>query len=135
MRYILEVESTGPIRAVSSRALDVLPVVTRVAKLLHPSLDLTEQRARLMARLEVGLPASELAVHLGGRITRADYLRLLRSGLGEVVSIDDASDEVLLERLGDNEEKLFAVRAAAQAYRAAQSGRVPPQPILPPPEG
>ena len=74
-------------------------------------------------------------MHLGGRITRADYLRLLRSGLGEVESIDDASDAVLLERLGDNEEKRFAVRAAVQAYRAAQSGRVPPQPILPPPEG
>lgn len=128
--------AAGPIRAVSSRVLDVLPVVTRVAELLHPDLDLTEQRVRLMARLEVGLPdsASELAVHLGGRITRADYLRLLRSGLGEVESIDDASDEVLLERLGDNEEKLIAVRAAVQAYHAAQSGRVPPQPILPPPE-
>ena len=137
MRYILEVERTGPIRAVSSRVLDVLPEVTRGAELLHPSLDLTEQRARLMVRLEVVLPASasELAVHLGGRIMRADYLRLLRSGLGEVESIDDASDEVLLERLGDNEEKFFAVRAAVQAYRAAQSGRVPPQPILPPPEG
>jgi helicase len=128
--------AAGPICAVSSRVLDVLPVVTRIAELLHPGLDLTEQRTRLMARLEVGLPASaaELAVHLGGRITRADYLRLLRAELCTPDALEIASDEVLLEHLGRNDNKLSAVRAAVLAYRVGESERMPPHSILPSPE-
>jgi ATP-dependent DNA helicase len=128
--------AAGPIRAVSSRVLDVLPVVTRVAELLHPGLDLTERQARLMARLEVGLPASaaELAVHLGGRITRADYLRLVRSALCDVDTLEAAPDEELLGRLGNDVEKLVAVRAAVRAYRATRSEGTLSGAILPSPE-
>jgi helicase len=111
-------------------------VVTRIAELLHPGLDLTEQRTRLMARLEVGLPASaaELAIHLGGRITRADYLRLLRADLCTPDALEITSDEVLLEHLGRNDNKLSAVRAAVLAYRMGESERMPPNSILPSPE-
>jgi len=128
--------AAGPIHAVSSRVLDVLPVVTRVAELLHPGLDLTERQARLMARLEVGLPASaaELAVHLGGRITRADYLRLVRSALCDVDTLEAAPDEELLGRLGNDLEKLVAVRAAVRAYRATWSEGTLSGAILPSPE-
>ena len=128
--------AAGPIRAVSSRVLDVLPVVTRVAELLHPGLDLAERQRRLMARLEVGLPtsAAELAVYLGSRITRADYLRLLRSALCDVDALEAAPDEELLERLGNDEEKLAAVRAAVRDYRAARSEGMLSEAILPSPE-
>ena len=128
--------AAGPIRTTSSRVLDVLPVVTRVAELLHPGLDLAERRARLLARLEVGLPASaaELAVHLGSRITRTDYLRLLRAGLCDPDALEGASDETLLKHLGGDQEKLVDVRSAVRDHHATESERMPSQSILPPPE-
>jgi hypothetical protein len=106
------------------------------AELLHPGLDLTERQARLMARLEVGLPASaaELAVHLGGRITRADYLRLVRSALCDVDTLEAAPDEELLGPLGNDVEKLAAVRAAVRAYRATRSEGTLSGALLPSPE-
>jgi hypothetical protein len=89
-----------------------------------------------MARLEMGLPAStaELAVHLGGRITRADYLRLLRARLFTFDALETTADEVLLEHLGNDEDKLAAVRAAVRAHYLVENRRIPPQPILPSPE-
>lgn len=128
--------AAGSIRAVSSRARDVLPVVVRVAEILHPGLDLAERRARLMARLEIGLPAdaADLAVHLGGRLTRGDYLRLLGAGLGTVDAVEDATDDTLLECLGDDDRKLSDLRAAVRALRTTEGEAVPQDPILPPPE-
>lgn len=75
-----------------------------------------------MARLEVGPSASaaELAVHLGDRITRADYLRLLRAEVCTPNALEIASDEVLLERLRGDDNKLAAVRAAVLAYRVGE---------------
>ena len=84
----------------------------------------------------MGLPASaaELAVHLGGRITRADYLRLLRAELCAPNVLEIASDEVLLERLRGDGNKLTAMRAAVLAHRVGESERMLPQSILPSPK-
>src|SRR5690349_2378062 len=73
----------GPLRSVASRTCDLLLAVTRVAELLHPGLDLSERCSRLLTRLEVGVPAAAvpLAAQAGTRLTRGDYLSLLRAGL------------------------------------------------------
>jgi len=114
----------------------MLPVVTRVAELLHEGLDMSDRQTRLMARLEVGLPAgaADLAVHLGGRIARGDYLRLLDAGLDSVHAVDAAEDAALLETLGGDERKLRALRAAVRASRAPEDEDDVLMPILPPPE-
>lgn len=128
--------AAGPIRAVSSRARDMLPVVTRVAELLHQDLDLSDRQTRLMARLEVGLPsdAADLAIYLGGRIARGDHLRLLGAGLGNIEAVEEAKDADLLELLGGDERKLQILRAAVRASQTSEDEDDVPEPILPPPE-
>jgi hypothetical protein len=73
-------------------------------------------------------------VYLGSRITRADYLQLVRSALCDVDALEAAPDEELLERLGNDEEKLAAVRAAVRDYRATRSEGMLSGAILPSPE-
>lgn len=128
--------AAGPIRAVSSRARDMLPVVTRVAELLNEDLDLSDRQTRLMARLEVGLPsdAADLAVHLGGRIARGDYLRLLGADLISIEAVEATKDADLLELLGGDERKLRALRAAVRASQTSGQEDDLVEPILPPPE-
>jgi hypothetical protein len=107
-----------------------------VAEILHPGLDLAEKGTRLMARLEIGLPAgaADLAVHLDDRITRGDYLRLLGAGLGTVDAVEDATDDALLGCLGDDDRKLSDLRVAVRACRDIEREGEPRPPILPPPE-
>ena len=132
--------AAGPIRAVSTRSCDLLPAVTRVAEILHPGLDLAERRARLLTRLEVGVPASavDVASQVGSRLTRGDYHRLLRAGLCSIDAIEVASDEDILTCLDDGRrglEKLDELRRAVRAHREQERERAPGTPILPPYEG
>src|SRR5215210_4047177 len=89
-----------------------------------------------MVCLEVALPASaaELAVHLGGWITRTDYLRLLHVELCAPNVLEIASDAVLLERLRGDDNKLAAMRAAPLAHAVCKRERMLPQSILPSPQ-
>jgi hypothetical protein len=90
--------ASGAIRAVTSRSCDLLPTVARVAELLHPGLDLAERRARLLTRLEVGVPsmAVDLAAQLGTHLVRGDYQRLIKAGLCNIESVEKSSDETIL---------------------------------------
>lgn len=87
--------AAGDIRSVSARSIDLLPTVTRVAELIHPGLDLAEKLARLLTRLEVGVPNSvvNLASYAGSRLNRADYQRLMKADLSSIDKIEAKSDE------------------------------------------
>lgn len=123
--------AAGPMRSVASRTGDLLPTVVRTAELLHPGLDLAERQVRLLARLEFGIPGSlvDIARFAGSRLTRADYLQLLR--LGSIDDIEDSDEEALIVALGGSSAKLEEVRRALARRRAdldtqATEGRLLP---------
>jgi hypothetical protein len=109
--------AAGPIRAVSGRACDLLPVAARVAEILHPDLDLAARVNRLVVRLTVGVHAAavDLARHAGADLLRGDYLRLSAAGMCEPSAIAGASDDLLLGCLDSDTRKLAIVRRAAEA--------------------
>jgi helicase len=130
-------DAAGAVRAVTTRSCDLLPTVARVAELLHPGLDLAERAARLVARLEAGVPstAADLAILLGTRLTRGDYQRLAKCGLGSIAAVEAASDEALLTCLDDSRDKaqkVIELRGAVTNFRLRESeGGALVSPILP----
>jgi replicative superfamily II helicase len=112
--------AAGAVRTVSMRTCDLLPAVARVATILRPDLDLTERIPRLLVRLELGVPSSAaaLARYAGTSLSRGDYLELVKANITTPEGIDAADDAVLLNRLGQDPEKVHAVRAAAEAMKA-----------------
>ena len=114
--------AAGPIRAAAARTRDMIPIVVRVAELLQPDLDLSKRQARLLARLELGLPApiADLAIHVGNRLTRADYLRLVAADTCTADAVDAADDVQLLISVENSRAKLHALR---EAVRSSRQGR------------
>lgn len=126
--------AAGPLRGVAARSVDLLPIVARVAELLHPGLELAARAARLLIRLEVGVPAPavDLAAQAGTGLARGDYLALAGADLVGVDALEASPDEPLLSALGGSPEKLAEVRRAVQAHRRQEATRVSRTPILPP---
>lgn len=126
--------ASGPVLGVRARTGDLLPVVARVAEIIHPALDLGQRVTRILTRLEVGVPpaAVDLASHAGNRLSRGDYRRLLAIGMCEIEAIEKCSDEDLLQVLSGSAVKLTAVRNATKAYRELQNEQPLATPILPP---
>lgn len=112
--------AAGPIRTLRNRMTDILPVVGRVAEVLHPGLDLGDRMGKLLVRLETGVPAPmvPLASVLGPTLSRGDYLSLFSAGLTEVDALTAASDDQILNCLERNENKLHAVREACASISA-----------------
>jgi helicase len=126
--------AAGPIRSVRARTCDLLPVAVRVAEILHPSLDLGKRVARLLTRLEVGVPAAaaDLAAVAGSRLARGDYHQLLKAGRCTIDAVEESSDEELLDCLSGDKEKAAVLRDAVEIYRKRQKEQEPSTPILPP---
>jgi len=126
--------AAGPIRNITSRTYDLLPTVARVAEIIHSELNLTQKCKQLLTRLEVGVPsvAVELASRVGTRLTRGDYLSLIRANLTNIENVEKAPDKDLLKLLGDNVIKLAEVRRAIRNYREQDSEAFLTSPILPP---
>jgi hypothetical protein len=128
--------AAGPLRSTWARTVDVLPTVARAAEALHPALDLGEWLPHTLARLELGLPreTGDLALAAGSRLTRADYLALLRERLARAEDIDQAEDDTVLACVSNDHRKLAVVRQAARSVLERQA-QVQEQmrPILPPP--
>jgi helicase len=114
--------AAGPIRGVSGRTYDLLPTVVRITELLHPGLDLTERCARLLTRLEIGLPAAavSLAKHVGSRLTRTNYFSLLKAGLCNIGGVENSSDEEFLSCLDGNNDRLLELRKAVEYHHEQQ---------------
>jgi replicative superfamily II helicase len=127
--------AAGPVRSAASRTADLLPAIARVATFLHHGLELADRVARLLVRLELGVPAGAalLARHAGARLTRGDYQGLVKAGLTTPEAVEAAGEDALLACLGGDEQKARAVRDAAAAVRAEPSPV--PVPILPDYEG
>ncbi|MCE9561155.1 MAG: DEAD/DEAH box helicase [Planctomycetes bacterium] len=121
--------ATGAVRGAASRTGDLLPAAAQVATILHPDLDLGNRLTRLLTRLEVGVPAAavEVAQFAGPRLSRGDYHKLVRAGLGTASAVEGAADETLAACLGGNDERVEIVRDAARLFREQGPGATLPE--------
>jgi hypothetical protein len=124
--------SAGPIRSVTSRTCDVLPMISRAAELLHSSLDLQQRTSRLLLRLELGIqgPAVDLARFTERTLDRADYRRLCEGALTTQEALLGVEDSELLPLLDNDLRKLAALRQALERWRTARPA-AQPAPALP----
>jgi replicative superfamily II helicase len=124
--------SAGPIRSVTARTCDVLPMIARAAELLHPGVDLQERTGCLLLRLDLGIPgpAVDLARYAGRDLDREDYRHLCDARLSERDALVAAEDAALLRLLGNDARKFRAVRDALarwlRAHPAAPAAALPP---------
>jgi helicase len=109
----------GPIRSVRARTCDLLPIAARVAEILHPGLDLGKRLARLLTRLDVGVPAAaaDLASVAGSGLARGNYHGLLRAGRCTIDAVEHSSDEELPDCLAGDKGKVAVLRDAVKTYR------------------
>jgi helicase len=125
--------AAGPIRSVSARTCDLMPVAARVAEILHPTLDLGDRVSRLAVRLTHGVPAAavDLAKLGGADLLRGDYRRLAEARLCEPEQIEDAADGQILACVDMDRRKLALIRDLAKRIleRRAQDIK-PTTPIL-----
>jgi replicative superfamily II helicase len=126
--------AAGPIRSVKARTCDFLPIVARVAEILHPDLVLGERVSRLLTRLEIGVSpvAVELAALAGSRLARGDYQQLLKARRCTLDAIEQSTDEELLSCVSGDQQKLTILREAVRINRERQSAQNGSSPILPP---
>ena len=119
--------AAGPIRSVASRTADMLPVIARVGELLRPGLDLSSRASRLTVRLEYGVGADAVDIaRLAGRdFGRGDYRRLSAAGLTNAAAIETASDDLILEQVEDDADKLRVVRLFAETVRLRERDKGP----------
>ncbi|MFA6244072.1 MAG: DEAD/DEAH box helicase, partial [Candidatus Hydrogenedentales bacterium] len=114
--------AAGAIRGAASRTRDVLPAVGAVIRSLGHDVDLERRIAKLAARLETGAngAAAELAMYVGTRLTRGDYLALAGASLGDMENLLKADDEALLAALNGDRTKRGIVRGALERYLEAK---------------
>ncbi len=119
--------SAGPIRSVTSRTCDVLPMVCRVAELLHAGLELEQRVAKLVLRLDLGIqgPIVDLARYAERSLDRADYRRLCDARFIERDALAAAEDSTLLPLVGSDRRKLAALRDAVERWRRARPAAAP----------
>jgi len=118
--------SAGPIRSVTSRTCDVLPMIGRVAELLHAGLELEQRVAKLVLRLDLGVqgPVVELSRYAERSLDRADYRRLCDARMTERDALATSEDNVLLPLVGNDRRKLAALREAVERWRRARPAAV-----------
>jgi hypothetical protein len=125
--------SAGPIRSVTSRTCDVLPMIGRVAQLLHPGLALEQRIARLVLRLDLGIQGAvvDLARYAERSLNRADYRRISDAKMTDRDRLAAADENALLPLIGNHRRKLAALRDAVERWRRARPV-APPSAGLPP---
>lgn len=125
--------AAGPIRNVTSRTIDVLPMVARAAEIIHPELDLSKRTARIAIRLDLGItaPAVELAQFVGRDLERSDYRALCNAGIADCEALSGVSDDGLAKVVGGSSQKLLAIREAIAKWRASLNKVVAPPNKLP----
>lgn len=124
--------AAGPIRSVTARTCDVLPMIARAAEILHDGADLQQRTARLLLRLDLGIqgPAVDLARYAARALDRADYRRLCEARLTEREALTGAEDAILLRLLGNDGRKVAILHEALRKWGAARPAG-PPAPALP----
>jgi helicase len=126
---------SGHIRQAVARTTDVLPLVGKIAALLHPEVDFEGRVDRLLIRMEVGVPSGqvELARHALALLTRAEYQRLAGAGLSSIDALLAADDAAVLAAAAGRAGALAAVkRACRDAVAARERAALASVPTLPP---
>ena len=123
--------AAGPIRSVTGRTCDVLPMIARAAQIIHPGMDLQGRVTRLLLRLDLGIPglAVGLARYAGRALDRSDYWRLCDSRLTEPEALNAAQDALLQPLLGNDLRKVAVVREAVRQWIANRPAGPPPAPL------
>lgn len=119
--------SAGPIRSVTSRTCDVLPMIGRVAELLHAGLELEQRVVKLVLRLDLGIqgPVVDLARYAERSLDRADYRRLCEARMTKRDRLAAAEDNALLPLVGSDRRKLAALREAVERWRRSRPAQAP----------
>jgi hypothetical protein len=119
--------AAGPIRSVTGRTCDVLPMIAHAAEVLHAGIDLQERVARLLLRLDLGIEgaAVDLARYTERALDRVDYRRLSRAGLTARDALASADDRTLMPLLGDDRRKIAVVREALERWHTARPVTAP----------
>uniref|UniRef100_UPI004055B795 DEAD/DEAH box helicase n=1 Tax=Candidatus Electrothrix sp. TaxID=2170559 RepID=UPI004055B795 len=104
----------GAIRQTADRTCDVLPTVAQIAEHFYPNNNIADNVDKLLARVSTGACAemAYLALYTGTRLTRGDYLDLIRANFTNFESLEQADDVELLQCLGENNLKLIAIKDA-----------------------
>lgn len=100
----------------------MLPLVGKIAALLHPGIDFSERIERLLVRMEVGVTGQvvELARHAMTLLTRKEYEMLTVAKLASVDDLSAAEDALVLAALAGRTAALVAVRRACQEALAVR---------------
>jgi replicative superfamily II helicase len=102
MQHNVSSDAAGALRSVVARTCDVLPTVTAIAELIVGGQAIGDKMAKLLNRLELGIPADSLEISniLGKAISRGEYLQLLGQRILSSADFNAADEEVLLSILG-----------------------------------
>ncbi len=104
----------GAIRQTADRTCDVLPTVAQLAEHLYPNNNIVDKVDLLLARLATGAYSemAYLALFTGTKLTRGDYLNLMKAGFTSFKSLEHANEAELLQCLGADHFKLIAIKNA-----------------------
>jgi hypothetical protein len=104
-------------------------MIARAAEILHHGIDFRARVERLLLRLDLGIQgaAVDLAKRSGRALERGDYRRLTDARMTTREALTAADDNALLLLLGNEREKLAAVRDAVGRWRIVP----PPAPPAP----
>jgi hypothetical protein len=116
MKHMRESDAIGPVRAVASRTRDVIDTVVAIAHEVHPEAELDALAELLPVQLELGVPADIvwLAKIAGAAVSRQAYLDLSTRHLVTSEAIHSATDEVLIECIGDSQGAVRRLRSWAE---------------------
>ena len=103
----------------------MLPTAADIAEILHPDLDLADRVGRLVVRLDLGIAgdAVGLARHARTRLSRSDYVRLVKAQLVTAATVEKADNAAILACVDSDRGKLVVVREAAEALTDAERRR------------
>jgi helicase len=96
MQHMPNRAAAGPIRSVAARTRDVIDAVTTICRVRGCQLPNEGILSDLGVRLEIGLPPQigNLALQLGARLTRAQYLALVGRGLTSLEALEGAGESL-----------------------------------------
>ncbi|MCV7251621.1 DEAD/DEAH box helicase [Mycobacterium hackensackense] len=103
MQHLPNRAAAGPVRSVAARTRDVIDAVITICRVRGYQLADEATLAHLGVRLEIGLPPQmgEVALQLGARLTRAQYLVLAGRGLTSFEAIGNGAND-LSSLVGDD---------------------------------
>ena len=103
MQHLPSRAAAGPVRSVAARTRDVIDAVISICRVRGHQLPDEATLSQLGVRLEIGLPTEmgDVALQLGARLTRAQYLALASEGLTSFEALSDGAGE-LSSLIGDD---------------------------------